>query len=176
MVRFNNARKVEFAEAQSKLRSDSLEAARIAYVTGTATETQLKLIEQAAEKSAASSNASQGGDGFKLPPILGPPMAAGRTTRETLAETNGTRAEAEAVNHAAAATSGGFWTEDGAAVKPAAVEPPKESSVGFFGSLFGSSAGKVAPPAKEQTSSQTARIEGTTPAQPTAADKKKGWW
>lgn len=197
MVRFNKMRKAEFAEAQKKLRADSLEAARIAYVTGTATEEQMRLIEEAAERSAAAAEVSglgsEGKTGFKLPPILGPPMAAKRTTRETLSDgksgagKEGENATQVVATSSASAAAGGFWTTDDAAASTPATgttaEPPKKSSVGFFGSLFGPWSTKQ-PTGQQQkpvdgagSPSGRAQQQSTAePAQSNGGEKKKGWW
>ncbi|KKA26949.1 hypothetical protein TD95_001077 [Thielaviopsis punctulata] len=63
MVKFNKQRKIEFLEAQKKMAADSLEAARIAYISGQATPEQLAMVEEAIAKA---------GD-KKLPPLLDPP-------------------------------------------------------------------------------------------------------
>jgi len=70
MLRYNRKRKAEFLEAQKQMRSDSLEAARLAYMRGDATDEQIALVEEANTRAAA------GGDGaaaFKMPSILGTP-------------------------------------------------------------------------------------------------------
>ncbi|KAK3951999.1 cytochrome oxidase c assembly-domain-containing protein [Pseudoneurospora amorphoporcata] len=46
MIMFNKKRKAEFIEAQKKIEADSLEAARLAYITGKATEEQTALVEE----------------------------------------------------------------------------------------------------------------------------------
>ncbi|KAH6617728.1 cytochrome oxidase c assembly-domain-containing protein [Chaetomium sp. MPI-SDFR-AT-0129] len=50
MIRYNKKRAAEWAEAQMKLEADSLEAARIAYMTGKATEEQITLVEEQLER------------------------------------------------------------------------------------------------------------------------------
>ncbi len=45
MIVYNKKRGAEWAEAQKKLEADSLEAARIAYMTGKATDEQIDLVE-----------------------------------------------------------------------------------------------------------------------------------
>ncbi|KAK1782404.1 cytochrome oxidase c assembly-domain-containing protein [Copromyces sp. CBS 386.78] len=46
MIMYNKKRKVEFIEAQKQIEADSLEAARLAYITGKATEEQTALVEE----------------------------------------------------------------------------------------------------------------------------------
>ncbi|CCC09711.1 unnamed protein product [Sordaria macrospora k-hell] len=46
MIMYNKKRKAEFIEAQKKMEADSLEAARLAYITGKATEEQTALVEE----------------------------------------------------------------------------------------------------------------------------------
>lgn len=67
MLRYNRKRKAEFIEAQRRMSADSLEAARLAYMRGDASEEQISLVEEA--------NARAGGAGgdFKLPSILSAP-------------------------------------------------------------------------------------------------------
>ncbi|KAL2175085.1 cytochrome oxidase c assembly-domain-containing protein [Thermothelomyces heterothallicus CBS 202.75] len=50
MLTFNKRRNAEWIERQKKLEADSLEAARIAYMTGKATEEQIKLVEEQLER------------------------------------------------------------------------------------------------------------------------------
>lgn len=67
MLRYNRKRKAEFIEAQRRMSADSLEAARLAYMRGDASDEQISLVEEA--------NARAGGAGgdFKLPSILSTP-------------------------------------------------------------------------------------------------------
>lgn len=67
MLRYNRKRKAEFIEAQRRMSADSLEAARLAYMRGDASDEQISLVEEA--------NARAGGAGgdFKLPSILSAP-------------------------------------------------------------------------------------------------------
>lgn len=67
MLRYNRKRKAEFLEVQRRMSADSLEAARLAYMRGDATDEQVSLVEEA--------NARAGGAGgdFKLPSILSAP-------------------------------------------------------------------------------------------------------
>ncbi|KAI3396252.1 hypothetical protein diail_12396, partial [Diaporthe ilicicola] len=64
MLRYNRKRKAEFLEAQQRMSADSLEAARLAYMRGDASDEQISLVEEA--------NARAGGE-FKLPSILSSP-------------------------------------------------------------------------------------------------------
>jgi hypothetical protein len=72
MMSYNRKRKAEFIEAQKRMEQDSLEAARLAYMTGKATEEQIALVEEAIEREAAS-GASSSGVFTKLPSVLGTP-------------------------------------------------------------------------------------------------------
>ncbi|PHH52598.1 hypothetical protein CFIMG_005601RA [Ceratocystis fimbriata CBS 114723] len=63
MIKFNKQRKTEFLEAQQKMAADSLEAARVAYISGKATPEQLQMVEAAMAE--AKDN--------RLPPLLNPP-------------------------------------------------------------------------------------------------------
>ncbi|KAJ4417158.1 hypothetical protein N0V82_006358 [Gnomoniopsis sp. IMI 355080] len=72
MLRYNRARKIEFFEAQKKMSAESLEAARLAYMRGDATDEQMSLIEEA--------NARP--EGFQLPSILSAPKPIEKTASE----------------------------------------------------------------------------------------------
>lgn len=74
MIRYNSARKIEFLEAQKKMSAESLEAARLAYMRGDATDEQMALVEEA--------NARP--EGFHLPSILSAPKPIARTTDESV--------------------------------------------------------------------------------------------
>jgi hypothetical protein len=67
MLRYNRKRKAEFIEAQRRMSADSLEAARLAYMRGDATEEQISLVEE------ANARAGSGGGDFRLPSILSTP-------------------------------------------------------------------------------------------------------
>ncbi|KAL8370069.1 hypothetical protein RB595_000436 [Gaeumannomyces hyphopodioides] len=69
MMTYNRKRKHEFLEAQARMRADSLEAARLAYMRGDATDEQVALVEEANSRGADVSIFS------KLPPVISPPAA-----------------------------------------------------------------------------------------------------
>lgn len=68
MMMYNRQRKAEFLAAQRKMQADSLEAARLAYMTGKATEEQVLLVEEANEREERAATRI-----FKLPALLGAP-------------------------------------------------------------------------------------------------------
>ncbi|KAK5633287.1 hypothetical protein RRF57_009001 [Xylaria bambusicola] len=68
MMMLNRKRRTEFFALQKQLKEDSLEAARLAYMTGTATEEQIALVEDATAKANET--------GIALPPILSAPQSA----------------------------------------------------------------------------------------------------
>ena len=84
MMMYNRKRRTEFFALQKQLKEDSLEAARLAYMTGTATEEQIALVEDATAKAKEA--------GISLPSILSVPHAAapagGRETASFEASTN----------------------------------------------------------------------------------------
>ncbi|KAG6361287.1 hypothetical protein INS49_009512 [Diaporthe citri] len=96
MLRYNRKRKAEFIEAQRVMSADSLEAARLAYMRGDASDEQISLVEEA--------NARAGGAGgdFKLPSILSAPAPI---RRDEEAPGSG--------EQAAAAASGGAASTEG---------------------------------------------------------------
>ncbi|TPX10116.1 uncharacterized protein E0L32_001313 [Thyridium curvatum] len=65
MIMYNRKRKAEFLAAQEKMDADSLEAARLAYMRGDATEEQIALVEEANAAAEAS-----GSHIFKMPGAL----------------------------------------------------------------------------------------------------------
>ncbi len=66
---YNKKRKAEFIEAQRKMAADSLEAARLAYMTNKATPEQIALVEEALERESGTEGSIFG----KLPSIIGAP-------------------------------------------------------------------------------------------------------
>lgn len=58
MIVYNKKRKAEFIEAQKKMAADSLEAARLAYMTGKATPDQVTLVEEAIEREAGAGSSN----------------------------------------------------------------------------------------------------------------------
>lgn len=68
MMTYNRKRRNEFFALQKQLKEDSLEAARLAYMTGTATDDQIALVEDATAKAKEA--------GVKLPSLLSAPQAA----------------------------------------------------------------------------------------------------
>ncbi|TGJ86575.1 hypothetical protein E0Z10_g2200 [Xylaria hypoxylon] len=84
MMMYNRKRRNEFFSLQKQLKEDSLEAARLAYMTGTASEEQISLVEDATAKAKES--------GIALPSILSAPHSAaragGRESKVSFAQTN----------------------------------------------------------------------------------------
>ncbi|ETS78324.1 hypothetical protein PFICI_10386 [Pestalotiopsis fici W106-1] len=71
MMVYNRKRRNEFFALQQQLQTDSLEAARLAYMTGSATEEQIALVEDATEKAKQA--------GMQLPSLLGTAKASEST-------------------------------------------------------------------------------------------------
>lgn len=92
MLRFNRQRKAEFSEAQNMMAADSLEAARLAYMRGDATDEQISQVEQANARA----------EGIKLPSILSAPKPLGKKRDEEAAP--------ESETAAAEAPSSGKWS------------------------------------------------------------------
>ncbi|KAI1815955.1 hypothetical protein GGS20DRAFT_295601 [Poronia punctata] len=74
MAVHNRKRRNEFLTLQKQLKEDSLEAARLAYMTGTASEEQISLVEDATAKAKQA--------GVSLPPLLSAPRPAAPPRRE----------------------------------------------------------------------------------------------
>ncbi len=78
MLAFNRKRRAEFIEAQKQMESDSLEAARLAYMTNKATDEQIALVEEANARAGAGTTPI-----FKMPLVLGTPKVLNREPTET---------------------------------------------------------------------------------------------
>ncbi|KAI1104982.1 hypothetical protein F4804DRAFT_305631 [Jackrogersella minutella] len=75
MMIYNRKRRNEFFAVQQQLRSDSLEAARLAYMTGAASPEQVALVEEAESRARQS--------GAALPPLLSSPRPAAAAAATT---------------------------------------------------------------------------------------------
>ncbi|KAK3682301.1 cytochrome oxidase c assembly-domain-containing protein [Podospora appendiculata] len=77
MMMYNKKRKAEFIEAQKRLEADSLDAARLAYMTGKATDEQIALVEEVMEQERKAGRVGTGHSSIfsKLPPVLAVPSA-----------------------------------------------------------------------------------------------------
>lgn len=96
MLRFNRQRKVEFFEAQNKMSADSLEAARLAYMRGDATDEQISQVEEANARA----------EGIKMPSILSAPKPLGKKKEEE----SGAVPEGQTAAAEAEASSSGKWS------------------------------------------------------------------
>ncbi|KAK8068966.1 hypothetical protein PG994_005582 [Apiospora phragmitis] len=127
MMFHNRKRRNEFFAMQQTLQSDSLEAARLAYMTGKASDEQIAMVEEATERAKEA--------GVPLPSLLNPARTATTTTTE----------------EAAAAAPGAFATTStadrtvwpgesmqGASLSGAGEEPEKKKKGGFGSWLFSS--------------------------------------
>ncbi|OTB00505.1 hypothetical protein M426DRAFT_324280 [Hypoxylon sp. CI-4A] len=74
MMIYNRKRRNEFFALQKQLKADSLQAARLAYMTGTASDEQLALVEDAEAKARQA--------GLTLPPLLSTPKTTEGQTVE----------------------------------------------------------------------------------------------
>jgi hypothetical protein len=86
MMIYNKKRSGEWAEAQKKLEADSLEAARIAYMTGKATDEQISLVEEQLERERLSGRKT---NFFSDVSVLGAPEAAGAAKASAAAAATG---------------------------------------------------------------------------------------
>lgn len=176
MLRYNRKRKAEFIEAQRQMGADSLEAARLAYMRGDATEDQISLVEEANSRAGPA-----GGEGFKLPSILSAPKPIAREDE----------APAQSEQAAGSATSGekkssgffGWFSSSGTggdSAAPGSKDPPrtledKQEMLRKAREAF----------EKERENQRTGgpldrlgtQDAAAAPAQPTGTEqpKKKGW-
>ncbi|GAB1316138.1 Cytochrome oxidase c assembly-domain-containing protein [Madurella fahalii] len=103
MMRYNKKRTSEWVEAQKNLEADSLEAARIAYMTGKATEEQIALVEEQLERERESGRKTSF---FSNMSILGAPepaTGASKTATSASASPSSSAAATAAGSEAAAA-------------------------------------------------------------------------
>ncbi|KAK4225738.1 cytochrome oxidase c assembly-domain-containing protein [Podospora fimiseda] len=84
MMTYNKKRKAEWLEAQLKLEADSLEAARLAYLTGNATDEQVSLVEEQLERE-RKQGITSGSFFDKMPNVLAPASAAKPSVTESVA-------------------------------------------------------------------------------------------
>ncbi|KAI8254789.1 hypothetical protein K4K56_008242 [Colletotrichum sp. SAR 10_98] len=160
MVTYNKQRRADFIEAQRKMEEDSLAAARLAFINGTATDAQVSLVEEA--------NAAARESGTRLPPLLSAPTVT--TQAEKIFGTG--RAETASPEAAAAAGSSA----------PAAETQNKSSVWWPFSS---SSSAKPTTEAiqdkakaafdQERENQRRGGALDQMGLQP-AEEKKKGWW
>lgn len=172
MLRYNRKRKAEFLEAQRRMSADSLEAARLAYMRGDASDEQISLVEEA--------NARAGGAGgdFKLPSILSAPKPIRRD------EEASAQAEQAAASSGEGKSSGLFgWFSSkkpaqdvaGASDAPRSLEDKQEmlrkAREAFEREKETQRSGGPLDRLgiEESTTSQTHTKEAEQP-------KKKGWW
>ncbi|KAK3375868.1 cytochrome oxidase c assembly-domain-containing protein [Lasiosphaeria ovina] len=101
MMMYNKKRKAEFIEAQKKLEADSLEAARLAYMTGKATEEQISLVEEVLEREREAGQTSGPLLFSKLPSLLGSPQPIGERTPAAAAAADTTAGKPQRVTEAA---------------------------------------------------------------------------
>lgn len=112
MMAYNKKRKGEWIEAQRKLEADSLEAARIAYMTGKATEDQIALVEEQLERERRLGQTTSFFD--RIPSVIAPESASQQTSQQP---------------HKPSVVEAVSWpssTEMAAAASAATVEPVKE--------------------------------------------------
>ncbi|KAB5542824.1 cytochrome oxidase c assembly-domain-containing protein [Coniochaeta sp. 2T2.1] len=125
MMMYNKKRKAEFLEAQRKMAADSLEAARLAYMTNKATPEQIALVEEALERETG----NEGSIFSKMPSLIGAP--------KTLS--NGEEGEGKAEGGASGAAAAA-WQEAQEQMKKVTEEKPKRA--GGIRSWFSSTLAK----------------------------------
>lgn len=95
MIVYNSRRKQEFLAAQKQLEDNSLETARLAYMTGKATEEQIELVEEVLERESAMGRGGSGSLFSRMPGVLGAPKPID----------DGTQAAQQSVGQATSGTS-----------------------------------------------------------------------
>jgi hypothetical protein len=104
MVKMNRQRREDFRLAQKQMEDDALQTARVAFLNGSATDAQARLVEDAIRKAEET--------GTKLPPILSPPKWQTERNAAAAATT-----AAPAVAEARAKEGGSIWDKVDAQVK-----------------------------------------------------------
>lgn len=166
MLRYNRARKVEFFEAQKKMSAESLEAARLAYMRGDATDEQMSLIEEA--------NARP--EGFQLPSILSAPKPIAKTASEETAVTESVP-EAQPEGN-----KSGLWGLFSSGSKKQgqdmAAEKPQSRSLGEKRAMLESARAAFEQEKENQRKGgplDRLGTEDSTPPKSAEQSKKKGW-
>lgn len=127
MMMYNKKRKAEFIEAQKKMEADSLEAARLAYITGKATEEQTALVEEYLEREREAGRPKPS-IFSKLPSVIGEPTPINNNNENTTEQA--TSSVSEAATWPAATTPKETTTQE----QPAAAA----EKTGLWGWLTGS--------------------------------------
>ncbi|KLU87290.1 hypothetical protein MAPG_06291 [Magnaporthiopsis poae ATCC 64411] len=179
MVTYNRKRKHEFLEAQARMRADSLEAARLAYMRGDATEEQAALVEEANERGAEASIFA------KLPPVISSPAPVKPpTTTAADGEMRPSATAAEEVTHKGSSGSSSSWgssiwgflggnlkEEDGAAAPARAIAASIEDKA---------RAAFDRERENQQNGGPLDQVGNNNPAKGSSGDDagkpKKGWW
>lgn len=130
MMMYNKKRKAEFIEAQKKMEADSLEAARLAYITGKATEEQTALVEEYLEREREAGRPKPS-IFSKLPSVIGEPTPINNNTENTT-EQQAKSSVSEAATWPAATTPTETTTQE----QPAAAAAAEKT--GLWGWLTGS--------------------------------------
>ncbi|KAF3806889.1 hypothetical protein GCG54_00007139 [Colletotrichum gloeosporioides] len=159
MVTYNKQRRADFIEAQRKMEEDSLAAARLAFINGTATDAQVSLVEEA--------NAAARESGTRLPPLLSAPTVTtqaekifGTGRAETASpEATNFSAPAEAVAAETHKKSSGWWPFASSA-KPTTEAIQDKAKAAFE---------------QERENQRRGGALDQIGLQP-AEEKKKGWW
>lgn len=126
MFMYNRKRKGEFFEAQRRMAADSLEAARLAYMTGKATEDQIAMVDEANAREAGNTPGI-----FSAPSVLGAPAPL-----ENPSGAENPAARTGAVSAAATWPASGQQSGEGAAA--AAEQQGGKKQGGIRGWLFSS--------------------------------------
>ncbi|KAF4807965.1 hypothetical protein CGCSCA5_v012886 [Colletotrichum siamense] len=161
MVTYNKQRRADFIEAQRKMEEDSLAAARLAFINGTATDAQVSLVEEA--------NAAARESGTRLPPLLSAPTVT--TQAEKIfgtgrAETASPDAATAAAGSSAPAAetqnkSSGWWPfSSSSSVKPTTEAIQDKAKAAFD---------------QERENQRRGGALDQIGLQP-VEEKKKGWW
>ncbi|KAI8279529.1 hypothetical protein K4K59_008934 [Colletotrichum sp. SAR11_240] len=161
MVTYNKQRRADFIEAQRKMEEDSLAAARLAFINGTATDAQVSLVEEA--------NAAARESGTRLPPLLSAPTV---TTQAEKIFGTGQQRTSESPDAAAAAyttaeqaetqkKSSGWWPFSSSSSAKPTTEAIQDKAKAAF--------------EQERENQRRGGALDQIGLQP-AEEKKKGWW
>ncbi|KAI0544951.1 hypothetical protein F4679DRAFT_493319 [Xylaria curta] len=172
MMMYNRKRRNEFFALQKQLKEDSLEAARLAYMTGTATDEQVALVEDATAKAKDA--------GIALPSILSSPQTpapvGGRETTTTSAATTH-EGEEEKKGGVTGWLFGGLKKEDDAQSWRGTSSGGSSTTAHENGNGNGNVADTFRDKAKAafENERDNQRRGGTLDQVGLDADKKKGW-
>ncbi|KAK4033301.1 cytochrome oxidase c assembly-domain-containing protein [Parachaetomium inaequale] len=131
MIMYNKKRSAEWVEAQMKLEADSLEAARIAYMTGKADEEQIALVEEQLERERESGRKTSF---FSNISVLGAPEAPGAAADKSSSSASSSTPPPQAATPGSSTTETVAWPPkaDSATTESSETSPQEQKATGLW--------------------------------------------